>query len=152
MGRGVIFQYDKNNNFNLISDPIPIKYLLDEKKVLISIIDTVVKKLHVHIHENFAQHSANGSSRIQGIACCQYYSPVALVDSFKINITIAAIHRLAYIVLDISNAFQNKYVPIHYIVCVGPPPYYLDCFDKYYPSVKCKYSDRSTQCTCQITV
>ena len=37
--------------------------------------------------------------------------------------------------LDVSNAFQNKYVPIHERVCVNPPPYYLDWFEKYYPNV-----------------
>ena len=49
--------------------------------------------------------------------------------------SIADMHRLTTRVLDVSNAFQNTYVPIHEIVCVSPPPYYLDWFEIYYPNV-----------------
>ena len=56
-------------------------------------------------------------------------------DSFRINIDIAAIHRLTARILDISNAFQNTNVPIHEIFCVSPPPYYLDWFEISYPNV-----------------
>ena len=34
-----------------------------------------------------------------------------------------------------SNEFQNKNVPIHERVCVSPPPYYLDWFERSYPNV-----------------
>ena len=44
-------------------------------------------------------------------------------DSFRINIEIAAIYRLNDRILYVSNAFQNKYIPINKIVCVGLPPY-----------------------------
>ena len=44
-------------------------------------------------------------------------------------------HRLTAIILDVSNAFQNTNVPIHERVCVSPPPYYLDWFERYYPNV-----------------
>ena len=38
-------------------------------------------------------------------------------------------------ILDVSNAFQNKNVPIHERFCVSLPPYYLDWFKIYYPNV-----------------
>ena len=60
---------------------------------------------------------------------------MAHADSFRINISIAYIHRLTASILDVSNAFQNTNVPIHEIVCVSPPPYYLDWFERYYPNV-----------------
>ena len=37
-------------------------------------------------------------------------------------------HRLSDRVLDVSNAFQNKNVPICERVYVSPPPYYLYWF------------------------
>ena len=37
--------------------------------------------------------------------------------------------------MDVSNAFQNKNVPIHELFCVVPPPYYLYCFFKPYLNV-----------------
>ena len=37
--------------------------------------------------------------------------------------------------LDVSNAFQNTNSPINEIVCVSPPLYYLEWFEKYYPNV-----------------
>ena len=37
--------------------------------------------------------------------------------------------------LDVSNAFQNKNVPIHEIVSIIPTPYYLDWFDISYPNI-----------------
>ena len=45
-------------------------------------------------------------------------------------------HRLTVRILDDSNAFKNTNVPIHEIVCVIPPPYYLDWFERYYPNVR----------------
>ena len=44
-------------------------------------------------------------------------------------------HILTDIVLDVSNVFQNKNVPIQERVCVSPPHYYLDWFERSYPNV-----------------
>ena len=44
-------------------------------------------------------------------------------------------HILTDIILDVSNAFQNKKIPIHERFCVSPPPYYLDWFERSYPNV-----------------
>ena len=60
---------------------------------------------------------------------------MAHADSFRINIDIAAMHRLTERILDVSNVFYNTNVTIHEIVCVGPPPYYIDFFERYYPNV-----------------
>ena len=60
---------------------------------------------------------------------------MAHADSFRINIVIASMHRLAARILDVSNAFQNKKNPIHERVCVSPPPYYLDWFERSYSNV-----------------
>ena len=38
-------------------------------------------------------------------------------------------------ILDVSNSFQNKNVTMNEIVCVSPPPYYMDWFEKYPPNV-----------------
>ena len=71
----------------------------------------------------------------------QSYIPVAHTDSFRINIAIASMHRLTSRILDVSNAFQNTNVPIHEIVCVSPPPYYLDWFERSYPNVPLNRDD-----------
>ena len=60
---------------------------------------------------------------------------MAHTDSFRTNIDIAAMNIITSRILDVSNAFQNKNVPIHKIVCVSPPPYYLDWFERSYPNV-----------------
>ena len=44
-------------------------------------------------------------------------------------------HILTASILYVSNAFQNKYFPIHERVCVSPPPYYLELFEISYPNV-----------------
>ena len=44
-------------------------------------------------------------------------------------------HRITASILDASKSFQNKIFPIHERVCVNPPAYYLDWFDRYYPNV-----------------
>ena len=54
-------------------------------------------------------------------------------------------HILTSMILDVSNAFQNKNVPIHEIVCVSPPPYYLDWFEISYSSVTLN-QDEGTFC------
>ena len=60
---------------------------------------------------------------------------MAHTDAFRINISIAYIHRLTARILDVSNAFQNTNVMIHERVSVGPPTYYLDWFERSYPNV-----------------
>ena len=50
-------------------------------------------------------------------------------------------HRLTARILDVSNAFQNKNVPIHERVCVRSPPYYLDWFERSYPNVPLNRDD-----------
>ena len=44
-------------------------------------------------------------------------------------------HRLTASILDVSNVFQNTNFPIHEIICVSPPPFYLDWFEISYPNV-----------------
>ena len=75
------------------------------------------------------------SSLIKGIDFYQSYSTVAHADSFIINISIASMHRLTARILDVSNAFQNTNFPIHERVCVSPPPYYIDWFERSYYNV-----------------
>ena len=41
-------------------------------------------------------------------------------------------HRLTVRILDVSNELQNKNVPIHEIVCVIPPTYYINCLENSY--------------------
>ena len=41
-------------------------------------------------------------------------------------------HRITIRILDVSNKLQNKNIPIHERVCVSPPPYYLDWFERSY--------------------
>ena len=50
-------------------------------------------------------------------------------------------HRLTDRIIDVSNAFQNKSVLIHEIVCVIPPPYYLDWFEISYLNVPINRDD-----------
>ena len=87
------------------------------------------------MHRNFvARHCENGIYHIQGIGFDQSYSPVAHADSFRFNIAIVDMHRINARILDIIKAFQNTNVSINEILCVSPPPYYLDCSEKYYPN------------------
>ena len=83
----------------------------------------------------FSTQCENRSSQIQVVDFYHTYSPVAHADSFRINIVIEAMHRLTSRILGISYYFQNKNNPIHKRVCVSPPPYYVDWFEKYYPNV-----------------
>ena len=57
-------------------------------------------------------------------------------------------HRLTAKILDFSNEFQNTNVPILEIVCVSPPPYYLNWFERPYPNVPLNRDDGPffTQC------
>ena len=60
---------------------------------------------------------------------------MAHYDSFRINIVIAAKHIITDRIIDGSNVFHNTNVTIIEIFCVGPPPYYIDWFERYYPNV-----------------
>ena len=74
---------------------------------------------------------------------------MAHADSFRINIAIAYMDGLNVSIFDVSNAIQNTNVPIHLIVCVSPPPYYLDWFEISYPNVSLNQDDGPffLQCT-----
>ena len=72
---------------------------------------------------------------IKGINFDQSYSPTAHADSFRINIVVEAMYRPTASILDVSNAFHNTNVPINEKVCVSPPPYYIDWFERSYPNV-----------------
>ena len=50
-------------------------------------------------------------------------------------------HRLTASILDVSNAFQDTHVTIHERVCVSPPPYYLDWFERSYPNIPLNIED-----------
>ena len=50
-------------------------------------------------------------------------------------------HKITARILDVSNEFQNTNVPIHERVCVVPPPYYIDWFERYYPNVTLNLDD-----------
>ena len=110
-------------------DPTPIKSLPKVKKVLCSLITPSIKEGECSDAWKFVvRHCENRTSHIKGIDFYQYYSPVAHADSFRINISIAIMHRLTARILDVINEFQNAKFPIHEKVCVSPPPYYLDWF------------------------
>ena len=94
--------------------PISIKYVLDEKNVLCSIIATIIKEGGCSdAWKLFARQCANGSSQFQVIGFDQSYSTVAHADSFIIDIAIVDMPRLTDRTLDISNAFHNTNVTIH---------------------------------------
>ena len=83
----------------------------------------------------FACQFEKGSSHIQGIDFDQSYSPVAHSDYLRINIAIAAMHRLTASILYVSNELQNKNVTINERLCVSTPPYYLDWFEIFYRNI-----------------
>ena len=56
-------------------------------------------------------------------------------ELFRINIAIAAMHRLNDRILDVSNEFQNTKSSICERVYVSPPLYYLELFELSYPNV-----------------
>ena len=129
-------QYEKNKNVSLLSAPIPIKSLPEGIKFLHSLIAPGIKEGDFYYAWKFvARHCAIGSSHIKGVDFYQSYSPVAHVDSLRINIYITSMHILTSRILDVSNKFQNENVPIHERVCVSPPPYYIDWFEISYPDV-----------------
>ena len=128
-------QYDKNKNGSLFLAPIPIKYLPKVTKVLRSLIAPSIKEGKCSdVWKFIARHFSNGSYHIKDIDFDQSDIPVAYADSFKINIVIAAMYRLTSRILNVSNKFHNKNVPINERFFVSPPPYYLDCFESSYPN------------------
>ena len=44
-------------------------------------------------------------------------------------------HRLTASILDVNHSLHNINVNINEIVYFYPPPYYIHCFDIYYPNV-----------------
>ena len=66
---------------------------------------------------------------------------MAHADSFIIDIAIADMHRLNASIFYVSNTFQNTNFTIHETLCVGPPPYYLDWFEIYYPNFPLNLDD-----------
>ena len=114
-------QYDKNKNVSLLSATIPIKFLPEGTKVLRSLIARSIKEGGCYDAWKFvACHCANGSSQIKDIDFDQSHSPVAHSDSFRINISIASMHRLTASILDVSNAFlfnlliMKEFVSVHH--------------------------------------
>ena len=63
-------------------------------------------------------------------------------DSCRKKNYIVSMHMFTARILDVRNAFQNMNVPIHEIVCVNPPSYYLDWFEKFYPIITLNLHDR----------
>ena len=107
-------QYDNNKNVRLLSDTIPIKSLPEGTKVLCSLIAPSIKGGDCSDAWKFVtRHFADGSYQIKGIDFDQSYIPVAHADSLIIKITNAYMHRLTANILDFSDAFQNKHIPIH---------------------------------------
>ena len=147
------FQYYNKSYVNLLSAFIPMKYLPGVNNFIQSLIDPSIKEGDCYSSwKFFAHHCANRISQIQYIDFDQSYSPVAYSDLFRINIAIEVIHRLTAIILGVSNAFQNKNVPIHEIFCVSPSRYYLDWFENIYPDVTLNsyYGPFSLQCMNEI--
>ena len=50
MEKNVFVKYDKNENFRLLSAPIPIKYLAEGTKILHSLIDPNIKECDFMMH------------------------------------------------------------------------------------------------------
>ena len=128
-------QYEKNKNFSLISDTIPIKSLHEVIKVLHLIIAPRTKECGCYdAWKFFARHCANGRSQNQFINVDRSYTPVEHSRSLRINIAFRAMNRLTARILDVSNEFHNRSFPIHERVYVSPPPYYIDWFEISYPN------------------
>ena len=122
--------------------PTPIKYLPEGKKTILSLITPSIKEGDCYDEwKNVAHKFENGSSQIKGIGFYQYCSTVAHADSFRINIDIAAMCRLTASILDVSNVFQNKNIPINERVCLSPTTYYLDWYERTYPNVTLNLDD-----------
>ena len=136
MERSFICEIWQEQKYSLISAPIPIKYFPEGTEFLLSLIYSSIKEGNCYDAWKFvALHFENGIYHNKGFDFYQSYSPVAHTDSFRINIAITDIHRLTARILDSCNEFQNKNVPIHERVCVSPPTYYLDWFERSYQNV-----------------
>ena len=132
----MFLKYERTKNASLLSAPIPIKSLPEGTKVLRLLNITIIKEGNCSdVWKSVACHCENGSSQIKGTDFDQSYIPVAHDDSFRIKIAIADMHRLTDRILDVSNAFQNKNVPINERVCVVSPPHHLDWFEISHPNV-----------------
>ena len=82
-----------------------------------------------------------GVIRLKVLILFNHTDLVAHTDSFRINISIAAMHRLTPRILYLSHAFQNTNVPIYVRVCVIPQPYYLDWFEMSHRNVPLNRDD-----------
>ena len=119
-----------------------IKSFPSVTKILLSIIAPSIKEGGCYdAWKIVARHCATGISHIQGTDFEHLHCPVAHADSLLINIAITAMHKLTDIIMGVSNAFQNKNVPIHERVCVSLPPYYLDWFESSHPNVSINQYD-----------
>ena len=129
-------KYDKNKNFSLLSDSLPIKYLPYGTKVLWYLISTSIMECECSYAWKFvALPCANGSSWIQGVDFYHHYSPVSHAEYFRTNISIPAMNRPTARILDANNDSQYIHFPINERVCFITPPYYLDWFEKAYLNV-----------------
>ena len=107
-------KYENNKTVSILLATIPIKSLLEGTKVLCSLIALSIKESKCSDAWKFVTHHfANGSSHIQGVDFYQSCSPVGHADSFRINISMADMHRLNASILDVSNEFHNKHFPIN---------------------------------------
>ena len=50
-------------------------------------------------------------------------------------------HRHTSIIFDVINTLQSKNYPTHERVCVIPPPYYMDSFERFHPKVSLNWDD-----------
>ena len=60
---------------------------------------------------------------------------MAHADSFRINISVAAMHRLTKRTLYVINAVQNINVTINEIFFVITTPYFMEWFEKHHPII-----------------
>ena len=130
-------QHDKKTNVVLLLYPIPIKALPDVTKFLCSTIAPSIKESDCSDGwKYFPRHCENGSSQIQVVEFYKSYSPVEHAESFGINISNAAKHRLTARILYVIISFHNTNFPIHERVCVSKPPYYIYWFNPMFLSIE----------------
>ena len=122
-------QYDRNKKVSLLSAPIPIKSIPDEKRSSIKSLRQVLGRVTALVHILFCTSFSNGSSQIQGVDFDQSYRTVTHYYPFTINIYISALHNLDANIVDVINYSHNKKYLIHEIFCDSPLPYYLDYFE-----------------------
>ena len=106
-------QYDKKTNVSLLSAPTQIKFIPERKTFHRSLISPIIKGGDCYDPWTFVAHQcASVSSQIKYIDFDKSYSPVAHSDYLIINISIADMHILTVNILDVSNKFQNKKLPL----------------------------------------